>query len=219
MMMALSACSFPSTPGEGNLMNAGTQYQKDLFDTGARGQIVVSMSDTLSDGGWFGTVYDNFMNFKNKQSGEQFFVKTKLNSIDYATAMLPVGEYEVTNLYMQRTYTTSTYAGKTTIVTTHVVTYDHFERGKSITFTVRPGDVTYLGNLQMVKADKGTDSASSFAGSVVVTDKSADIPDKKKSEWEKKFGRPLTVQLVSMRDLTAAEVNDQKMKDNANEVK
>ncbi|MBD5391336.1 hypothetical protein HDR66_00860 [bacterium] len=198
-VMTLGACTFPTTPQDGDLMNATHQFQPELFTSGARGVAIVSMSDNVSDTGWFGKNYTNGLAFKNTQSGEAFFLSTKKGSNDYDTAMLTVGEYEVTNLYMQYVYTTTSQVGNTTIVTTHVDTDDHFEGDKKIRFTVRPGVVTYIGHIDLVRAENvvssdGVKKPNSFN----ISDKSADIPERQIKKWKQKFGTDYAVNVATV---------------------
>jgi hypothetical protein len=196
----MGACAFPTSPSEGNLLNGSKQFRPELFDSGARGEVVVSMSDNISDDGWFGKNYENVVSFKNLQSGEVYYLTTRLDDKDYDWAMLPIGEYEVTNLYLQYVYTTSTRHGNTTTVTTHVETINHFEGNSKIRFNVRPGVVSYIGNFELVKSDNrvnvdGSHSVNSFK----IQDLSAKIPDKQKKKWEQEFGKSYVVNLAAVK--------------------
>jgi hypothetical protein len=221
LALSLAACGFPRQPGEGNLLNMSLDHHKEIFEQGGRGQIIMSMTDNLSDDSFLlGIVYDNVMVFQNKQTGEQYFLKTKLGSKKYATAMLPLGEYEVSNLYMRYTYQTRQQMGNTVVVTTHVVTYDHFEQGKVISFDVKPGEVIYIGNFEMIKPEKGSiekDGSLKMPG-FKLTDKSGDIGQSQVAEWKTEFGKPFEVRLAKVRAMTAAEHADKKMKQLAREV-
>jgi hypothetical protein len=215
------ACSFPKTPGEGNLLNASLQHHSEIFEQGGRGQIILSMSDNLSSDGFFGTVYDNIMSFKNKQTGEMYFVKTKLGGDEFATAMLPIGEYEVTNLYLRYVYTTTQRQGNMTVTTVHVITHEHFEQDKVITFAVKPQEVVYLGHFQMEKPEKGATNkdGSLKMPSFKLEDDSDNIGDEQRREWKEEFGKDFIVRFASVRAKTRAELDDKKLQSLEKEVR
>lgn len=199
-VLGLGACTVPSTPGEGNLLNGSKEFRSKLFETGARGEVIVSMSDNVSDDGWFGKNYDNIVAFKNLQSGEVYSLKTKLGDKEYDWAMLPIGEYEVTNLYLQYVYTTTQSYGNTTRVTTHIDTIDNFEGDSKIRFTVKPGVVSYIGNLEMIMPENKIERDGRYAGrSFKIEDRSAKITDKQKKKWDKEFGQSYVVNLATVK--------------------
>lgn len=199
-VLGLGACTVPSTPGEGNLLNGSKEFRSKLFETGARGEVIVSMSDNVSDDGWFGKNYDNIVAFKNLQSGEVYSLKTKLGDKEYDWAMLPIGEYQVTNLYLQYVYTTTQSYGNTTRVTTHIDTIDNFEGDSKIRFTVKPGVVSYIGNLEMIMPENKIERDGRYAGrSFKIEDRSAKITDKQKKKWDKEFGQSYVVNLATVK--------------------
>lgn len=199
LALALGACTFPSTPTETNLLNGAKQHRAELFESGARGEVILSMSDNVSDDGWFGKNYENKVAFKNIHTGEMYFLRTKLDDRDYDWAMLPIGEYEVTNLYLEYVYTTSERQGNMTVVTTHVETIAHFEGGKNIRFRIKPGEITYVGNFEMVKAENKVDAEGRHpTNSFKIEDRSAKIPERQKKIWEKEFGRDYVVRLATV---------------------
>lgn len=199
-VLGLGACAVPSTPGEGNLLNGSKEFRSKLFESGARGEVIVSMSDNVSDDGWFGKNYDNIVAFKNLQSGEVYSLKTKLGDTEYDWAMLPIGEYEVTNLYLQYVYTTTQSYGNTTHVTTHVDTIDNFEGNSKIRFNVKPGVVSYIGNLEMIMPENKIERDGRYAGrSFKIEDRSAKITDKQKKKWDKEFGQSYVVNLATVK--------------------
>lgn len=189
LTMVLAACAFPRTPGDGDLLNATHNFQPELFSSGARGQVIVSLADNVSDDGWFGKNYTDGIAFKNLQSGEVFFLSTKKGVRDYDTAMLTIGEYEVTNLYLQYVYTTTSSAGNTTITTTHVETDENYQGDCRIRFTVRPGRVSYIGHFDLIRAENrvGADGVA-LRNSFKLSDHAADIPQKQRDKWRRMFG-------------------------------
>jgi hypothetical protein len=198
--LGLCACTFPHTPGEGDLIGGTQEFRGELFESGARGEIILSMSNNVSDDGWFGRNYENMIAFKNLQSGEVFNMRTKLGGADYDWAMLPIGQYEVTNLYLQYVYTTSQQIGNTTQVTTHVETLENFENGKKIRFNVKPGVVSYIGNFDMIMPENKIDKEGRHLGrSFKIEDRSAKIPDSQKQKWKKEFGRSYVVDLAAVK--------------------
>ena len=197
-LMGLCACAFPSTPGEGNLLNGSKQFKSELFQSGARGEIVVQMSDNVSSDGFFGIDYDNMIAFKNTQSGEVFFLK--MDSCGYDWAMLPVGQYQVTNLYLQSSYTTQYQFGNTTHVQTHIERIEHFEGNDKIVFNVKPGTVSYIGHFNLIKPDnKVAKDGKINVNTYKITDDSAKIPEKMKSKWFKEFGQNYVVGLATVK--------------------
>lgn len=197
VMLGLAACTFPHKPTEGSLLNGAKQYRPEMLESGARGVVIVSMTDNVSKDGFFGKNYENVVAFKNMQSGEIYHLKTKLDSRAYDTAMLPIGDYQVTNLYLQYVYTTTQQSGNTTITRTHVETVEHFEGNKKITFKVKPGAVTYIGNIELVKSENkvnadGTHPVNTFK----IEDRSAKIPQKQKTKWENEFGQSYVVNIA-----------------------
>ncbi|MDR2268827.1 MAG: hypothetical protein LBD94_01430 [Rickettsiales bacterium] len=189
MTAGLAACAFPYTPRDGDLLNGAKQFQPELFESGARGQAIVFLSDNVSKGGFFGKKYRNVIAFKNLQSGAVFYLETKLDDKDFDTAMLPVGKYAVANLYMEYIYTTTYRQGNTTVVETHIEKHEHFEGNKKITFEIKPREVAYLGHIEILKGDNVADKeGATVANGFKITDKSADIPEDQKQKWKKKFG-------------------------------
>lgn len=195
----LTACAFPLTPGEGNLLNGTRQFRGELFNSGARGVAVVSMSDNVSKTGFFGRSYEQVMSFKNLNSGEPFYFKTEMGGDEYDWAMLPVGKYEITNLYLQYSYTTCQTIGNSQHCTTHVETIEDFQGNDKIRFTVRPGAVVYVGNIDLIVPDNtvNTDGKISTGREYKITDQSAKIPQDIKDDWRKEFGRDYIVGLAS----------------------
>lgn len=199
-LLAVSACAFPTSPRDGDLLNATHQFQPALFASGARGQVIVSMSDNVSDTGWFGRNYTNGMAFKNLRSGEVFFLSTIKGDREYDTAMLTVGEYEVTNLYLQYVYTTTSQIGNQTITTTHIETDDHYEGDNKIRFTVSPGRVTYIGHIDLIRSENtvasdGVRRPNTFK----ISDRSADIPARQQKKWRDTFGTDYVVELATVK--------------------
>lgn len=197
-VLGLGACAFPAVPGDADILNGSKEFRKELFDTGARGEIILSMTDNVSDDGWFGKNYENIIAFKNIQTGEVYNLTTKLGENDYDWAMLPIGEYQVTNLYLQYTYTSRQQVGNTTHVTTHIETIDHFEGDKTIRFRVKPGVVSYVGNFEMILPEAKVDLEGRYKmRSFKIEDRSAKIPDDQKQEWQEEFGQMYIVNMAT----------------------
>ncbi len=200
LLLAVGACSFPSTPGEGNLLHGVRQFQAPLFEYGARGEVIVSMADNVSKTGFFGKNYENIMAFRNVQSGEEFYLKTKLGKQPYDTAMLTIGEYEVTNLYLQYTYVTTEHMGNTTVTTTHIVRDEHFEGDDKIRFVVKPGRVTYIGHIDLIKPENQVAADGRIpTNSYRISDKSDQIPDKQAQKWRREFGADYVVDMMTVK--------------------
>ncbi len=198
--LGLAACAFPMTPTENGLITATKQFQPALFETGARGEVVTSLADNVSDDGFFSTNYTNILAFRNVQSGEVFSVSTLLGKKKYDSAMLSIGTYEVVNLYLQYVYTTTETYGTTRVTTTHVVTDEHYEGDKKIRFTVRPGEVTYIGHFDLIKADNEVlPDGSVPVNSFKISDKSADISEEQKAKWFSEFGKDFVVRLATVK--------------------
>lgn len=196
----LSACAVPQTPNESGLITATKQFQPELFKTGARGEVIVSLSDNVSDDGFFSTNYTNIIAFKNIRSGEVFSLSTLLGDRAYDTAMLPVGDYEVINLYLQYVYVTTEQIGNTRITTTHIVTDEHYEGSKKITFTVASEEVTYIGHFDLIKAENEVRPDGSMPqNDFKLSDKSEEIPEKQKQEWKKQFGKDFVVRTAKVK--------------------
>lgn len=198
--LCLSACAIPQTPNENGLITATKYFQPELFKTGARGEVIVSLSDNVSNDGFFSTNYTNIIAFKNTHSGEVFSLSTLLGDKTYDTAMLPIGDYEVINLYLQYVYVTTEQVGNTRVTTTHVVTDDHYEGQKKITFTVTPEEVSYLGHFDLIKAENEVRPDGSMPqNDFKLTDKSEEIPEKQKQEWKKQFGKDFIIRLARVK--------------------
>jgi hypothetical protein len=196
----LCACTFPITPGEGNLLAGTKQFQPELFNYGARGVVIASMTDNVSDDGFFGKEYDDVMAFKNIKTGEVYSLTTHIGDNEFDYAMLPIGEYQITNLYLQYVYTTTQQIGNTTQTTTHIETVEHFENDKIITFNVLPGTVSYIGNIELVQSDNTVSNDGRVSGnSFNITDKSAEISDAQKSEWMDEFGKNYIVKTATVK--------------------
>lgn len=197
-LMGLCACAFPSTPGEVNLLNGSKQFKSELFHSGARGEVIIQMSDNVSSDGFFGKDYENIIAFKNNQSGEVFYLE--MDSGGYDWAMLPVGQYQVTNLYLQYTYTTQQQMGNTTHVTTHVERIEHFEGNDKIVFNVKPGTVSYIGHFNLIKPEnKVSNDGKIGTNTYTIKDDSAKIPEKMKSKWVSEFGQHYVVGLATVK--------------------
>ncbi len=196
----MCGCTFPTTPQDGDLLNATHQFQPEMFNSGARGVVVVSLSDNVSKNGWFGRKYIDAMAFKNLQSGEAFFLSTQMGNKEYDTAMLTIGEYEVTNLYMQYIYTTTSQVGNQTITTTHIETDEHYENDDKIRFFVKPGQVSYIGNIKLVRSENEVRSdGKKVPNTFKIEDKSADIPVKQQKKWLKQFGTDYVVDIMHVK--------------------
>jgi len=198
LLFALSACAFPSTPGDVNLVGATKQYRAKLFESGARGQVVVQLADNVSTGGFFGKKYRNVMAFKNVQSGEVLFLQSRQDKQEeFDTAMLPIGKYEITNLYLEYVTVRTYQQGNMRVTETNVEKHEHFQRPYTITFDVKPGEVSYIGRIELVKGDNVVDpEGAKMTNTFKIIDKSAEIPDELRQKWETEFGRPLTVNLA-----------------------
>lgn len=197
-LFGLAACAFPRTPDESDLLNGAKQFRPELFNSGARGQVIASISDNASSSGFFGKKYRDVVAFKNLQSGAVSYLATRIEDKDYDAAMLPIGKYQVVNLYMEYIYTTTQHTRNATITTTHVEKHEHFEGNKKITFDVKPGEVTYLGHIDLIKSDNAVDKeGAKIVNAFKISDKSADIPSSQKQTWEKEFGKPFVARMMS----------------------
>lgn len=196
----LAGCTFPSTPYDGDLLNATHQFKPEMFDSGARGVVIVSLTDNVSKNGWFGRKYTDAMAFKNLQSGEVFFLSTHMGEKEYDTAMLTIGEYEVTNLYMQYVYTTTSQVGNQTVTTTHIETDEHYENDDKIRFVVKPGQVSYIGNVNLIRSENVVrNDGKAVPNTFKIEDKSADIPAKQQKKWQKMFGTDYVVDIMNVK--------------------
>jgi len=195
----LAGCAFPSTPSETNLIAGAMQFQPELFDSGARGEIIVSLSDNVSKSGFFGKIYSNNFAFKNLQNGNVYYIKTNVKGDMFKTAMLPIGKYQATNLYLEYIYTRTYRQGNTTVTETIIERHEHFEGNNKITFDVKPGEVAYIGHIELVKGENRVDAeGAKIANHFKLSDKSSEIPEESRAEWEQKFGRPFVVRLASV---------------------
>lgn len=197
--LAVVGCAIPQTPNESDLLRGSRQFRQELFESGARGVVIASLSDNVSDDGFFGVNYNDIIAFKNIKTNEVFYMSTILDGNKYDTAMLPIGTYEVTNLYLQYIYTTTEHYGNTTVVRTVVETDEHYEGDSQIRFTVRPQEVTYIGHFALNKTDNevaadGHVKANSFS----ITDKTDDISFSQRDEWQQLFGQDFVVRLAKV---------------------
>ena len=197
--LTVVGCAFPQTPNESDLLRASRQFRPTLFNSGARGVVITSLSDNVSDDGFFGVNYNDIVAFKNIKTNEVFYMSTILDGNKYDTAMLPIGVYEVTNLYLQYIYTTTEQYGNTQVVRTVVETDEHYEGNSKIRFTVRPQEVTYIGHFALTKTDNEVSADGHVkANSFSITDKSDEISDKQKMDWQKEFGQNFVVRLAKV---------------------
>ncbi len=198
--LMLAGCAFPQTPTADGLIIATKQFRPELFHSGARGVAIVSMADNVSDDGFFSTNYTNIMAFRNVQSGEVYSLNTLLGEKAYDTAMLSIGTYEVINLYLQYTYQTGEYVGNTYVTTTHIVTDEHYEGNKKITFTVKPEEAVYIGHIDFIKAENTVRPDGSIpVNTFKISDKSAEIPEEQKRLWKEEFGKDFTVRPATVK--------------------
>lgn len=198
--LLIGGCAIPTTPQDGDLLNATRQFKSKMFDSGARGVVIASLTDNVSKGGWFGRKYSDTMAFKNLQSGEVFFLSTNLAGKEYDTAMLTIGEYEVTNLYLQYVYTTTTQIGNQTITTTHIETDEHYENDDKIRFVVKPGQVSYIGNVKLLRRENEVRNDGKIrTNTFKIEDRSADIPHKQQKKWRKLFGTDYVVDIMKVK--------------------
>ncbi len=196
----VGACACPLTPQDGDLLRATKQFQPELFNYGARGVVILSMSDNVSDDGWFGKNYTDTVKIKNKNTNDVFFLSTKKGKNDFDTAMLPVGRYTVDSLYLVYVYQTTEQYGNTTYVTTHVETDEGYENGKKISFDVRAGEVAYLGHFDLIKRKISlTDNDDATVNDFELTDKSSAISAEQKSLWKKQFGKDFVARKASVK--------------------
>jgi hypothetical protein len=201
--LVLGACAFPRTPDDGDLIRATRQFQPELFASGARGEIIVKMhDDQTDDAGWFGKKYTNVLYYRNTSSGEAGYLemKPKSSSSDYAAAMLPIGDYEVSNLKLSYVWTESRRQGNMTITTTHLEEHDGFLGGDRLSFNVRAGMVLYIGDIALRMGDNtvSKNDRSINARGYEISDKSAEIPAGRKAEWESEFGKPMDIGMIQI---------------------
>ncbi|MDR1027233.1 MAG: hypothetical protein LBL46_02340 [Rickettsiales bacterium] len=198
MSFALAACAWPRTPTDGDLFRATRQFQPELFATGSRGEVVVKMHDDQTSTGWFGKKYSNILNYKNVASKEAGYLEMKTGETEYATAMLPIGDYEITGMKLLYVWTETQRQGNVTITTTHIEEHDGFMGADKLAFSVRAGRVIYLGDIALHLGDNAVskDDRSVNKSTYKITDKSAEISADQKREWEEEFGRPLEVGLI-----------------------
>lgn len=196
----LMGCVFPQTPSSDSLIVATKQFRPELFASGARGEVIVSMSDNVSDDGFFSTNYTNLIAFRNVQSGEVYSLNTLLGEKAYDTAMLSIGTYEVINLYLQYVYTTTEVYGSMQTTTTHVVTDEHYEGDKKIRFTVKPSEVVYIGHINFIKAENTVRPDGSIpVNTFQISDKSKNIPEEQRQKWQQEFGKDFVVRLATVK--------------------
>lgn len=200
MLAFVGACACPLTPEDGDLLRATKQFQPKLFNYGARGVAILSMSDNVSDDGWFGKNYTDTMKIKNKNTNDVFLLSTKKGKKEFDAAMLPVGRYTVDSIYLSYVYQTTEHYGNTTYVTTHVETDEGYENGRKISFDVRAGEVVYLGHFDLIKR-KINVSADDEAtvNDFKLTDKSSSIPAEQKSLWKKQFGKDFVARAATVK--------------------
>ncbi len=199
LVLSVFACSMPRTPTDADLLSASTQFREELFESGARGQVILGMSDNISSTGFFSTNYEDVVEIKNIKTGEVYYMRTKLNRNAYDTIMLPVGDYLITNLYLEYTYTTSTQVGNQRIVEYHVKRLEHFEGKNKLTFSVKSKEVVYLGNIKLIKLDNKQDTKDKFAGMYKLENNSTSVPEKQKKKWKKTFGKDYSVRLIGVK--------------------
>lgn len=200
LCLLVVACAIPATPEDGDLINATKQFRRELFEGGARGEVILSMSDNVSGGGFFSTKYDNVMRFRNIGSGEVFNMTTRRGKNVFDMAMLSVGTYEIENLSLEYTYTTTEQIGNQRIIRTHLVTDDNFQNDKKIRFTVKPGEVVYIGHFYLIKPENVAVGASSETqkNNFKIVDDSSTFTEVQKFLWEEKFGVPFVVRLAKV---------------------
>ena len=200
VLFLLSGCAFPSTPTSDGLIIATKQFRPELFASGARGEVIISMSDNVSDDGFFSTNYTNLIAFRNVQSGEVYSLNTLLGEKAYDTAMLSIGTYEVINLYLQYVYQTTEVYGSMQTTTTHIVTDEHYEGNSKITFTVKPEEVVYIGHIDFIKAENTVRPDGSVpVNKFKISDKSKDIPEEQRQKWQREFGKDFVVRLATVK--------------------
>lgn len=76
--LTLVGCAFPQTPNESDLLRASRQFRPALFNSGARGVVITSLSDNVSDDGFFGANYNDIVAFKNIKTNEVFLYEYHL---------------------------------------------------------------------------------------------------------------------------------------------
>jgi hypothetical protein len=105
----------------------------------------------------------------------------------------------VTNLYLQYSYTTCQQVGNTRQCTTHLETIENFEGNSKIRFNVKPGSVSYIGNIELIQPDNkvSTDGKAVLARTFKIEDRSAKIPVRQKEKWEREFGKDYVVNLAT----------------------
>lgn len=197
LSLSLFACSIPRIPTDADLLSASTQFREELFESGARGQVILGMSDNLSSTGFFSTNYEDIAEIKNIKTGEIYYMRTKLKRNAYDSIMLPVGNYEITNLYLEYTYKTSTQVGNQRIVELHIKRLEHFEGQDKLSFSVKSNEVSYLGDIKLIKLDNKNDAKDKFVGTYKLENNSANVPEKQKKKWKNTFGKDYSVRLIN----------------------
>ena len=170
---------------------------KTIFTTSQENLDICTKSSNLQREGKLNYFY-TYLHIHQK-TNEVFYMSTILDGNKYDTAMLPIGAYEVTNLYLQYIYTTTEQYGNTQVVRTVVETDEHYEGNSKIRFTVRPQEVTYIGHFALTKTDNEVSADGHVkANSFSITDKSDEISDKQKMDWQKEFGQNFVVRLAKV---------------------
>lgn len=198
MACALAGCVIPKTPDAVDLRDGARQFRPELFDTGSRGQVILSMSDNLSGDGFFDMSYTNIIEFENIQSNEKFSLRVDSEGEPlYDTAMLPIGRYRVSDLMLQYITTSNSYVGNTRVTTTEVNQIKGFIDGRKVEFDVKPKEVVYIGHFYLIKGEnKVTKDGAQMLNRLAISDNSKDIPAGKKAEWKDEFGKSFNVRIA-----------------------
>jgi hypothetical protein len=126
----LAGCgSFPQSPDNRILLKSVTNFDSVIFNKGNRGIVLVQMNNDLELG--------NYFDIAKKDSDFNFEVGLRNNEV--RILMLPEGVYTIHkfNLYSQKT------VGNTTITRS----LDVSKILQKIDFSVKNGEVIYLGNI------------------------------------------------------------------------
>lgn len=197
--LGLWGCAIPKTPSDVDLHDGARHFRSELFDTGSRGQIILSASDNISKDGFFGINYTNIIEVENLQTAEKFTLLVDADSKKtlYDTAMLPIGKYRVTDAMLQNISETRSYVGNTTVTSTEVTQFKNFFGNRKIEFDVRPKEVIYLGHFDFVKGDpRVSKDGAKMLNKLNISDKSKEIPNEQKQKWKAEFGKSFEIRLA-----------------------
>lgn len=132
--LLISGCNLPSIPGQEKIRLTETTFNDEIFVKGGRALILLEADNAVPSR----VTMDNYLTFKNDHYGT-FTIRTDNKKRNTVHMMLVPGTYTLTNYRLYGYSGGGNYSVSASL--------DYGDKYKA-SFTVKPGDVVYLGHVR-----------------------------------------------------------------------